>query len=66
MEFSELHVCGNCAAFGAQIDEVESTDDGACRLKPPQIIAIDDKGGFANFFPSVNREDWCLQWRETR
>ena len=62
----ELRVCGNCAAFGTQFQhgkEVSSDDDGACRLNPPQNIAIGADGDFATLFPSVNREDWCLSWK---
>ena len=57
----ELHVCGNCGAFGRHIDGTESKDDGACRKHPPTVISL---GGdrFAATFPSVNREDWCLEW----
>ena len=61
----ELKVCGNCAAFGMQFQhgqDVESKDDGACRLNPPANISIGTGGEFATLFPSVNREDWCLAW----
>ena len=40
----------------------EQYDDGACRLYPPQNIAIGTDGDFATLFPSVNVEDWCLSW----
>ena len=61
----ELHVCGNCAAFGMHIDGTESKDDGACHRYPPGIVSL---GGmeFSDTFPSVNREDWCLEWVERK
>ena len=62
----DLKVCGTCAAFGMQFQHgqnVSSYDDGACRLYPPQNIAIGTDGDFATLFPSVNVEDWCYQWK---
>lgn len=61
----DLKVCGTCAAFGMQYQHgqnVNSSDDGACRLYPPHNIPIGNNGRFATLFPSVNIEDWCLSW----
>ena len=57
----ELHVCGNCAAFGMNTRNVETEDDGACRLNPPQNLPAND-GEYITAFPSVNQEEWCLSW----
>ena len=57
----ELHVCGDCAAFGTHIDGTESDDDGACRRHPPSVISLGD-GIFSTVYPSVNSENWCLEW----
>lgn len=59
----ELQICDNCYAFGPNVSDVLSENDGACRLYPPHNIALSG-GNYASVFPSVNREDWCRQWRE--
>ena len=59
-----MRMCGTCAAFGPQIDhdqDIESDEDGACRLNPPFVACFED--GCSMILPCVNREDWCLQWR---
>ena len=57
----ELCVCGNCAAFGMHIDGTQTENDGACRRHPPSVMSLGGSS-FAATFPSVNREDWCLDW----
>lgn len=59
-----LKICDTCGAFGPQLDHdqmVESEDDGACRLHPPQFLTSGD-GYYSLLFPGVNREDWCRSW----
>lgn len=61
-----MRICDNCAFFGPQIDhdqEIECMHDGACRYGPPHVFPIGTEGEFGVMFPSVNREDWCGQWK---
>lgn len=53
-------VCGNCAAYHAGRGRRSQ-----CRLNPP--LPIVTGFGFAfgaeAFWPEVNSDSWCLQWR---
>ena len=60
------HRCGGCRYFVPWLAN-SSPDSGECRRYPPKSEAADMPGDdgieFVKWWPGVERDDWCGEWR---
>jgi len=52
-------ICVNCRYF---VEGQTVNSEGSCRLNPPYLIYVHEKGGCVSKFPQVDPEDWCGSW----